>query len=133
MDSVFWQVLSYITLSLGLLMLIVAAILAVRYKIFSMIFSDFRTKESTEIEMAAESTLSLDLPESSMERAPVSRTVNNDSDGSDNVTMVVSRKKQDKGDMTVVVSRKPAGGKADDFRITRNVLLINADPDVVDR
>ena len=132
MDSVFWQTLSYITLSLGLLLLAVAAVLAVRYKIFSLVLSEFRSKEATEMDMAPETPVSLEMPQL---RETPSAAVNerkDTADESDNVTMVVAKKKPDKGDMTFVVSRKSSAVEKEDFRITRNILLINADPDVVD-
>lgn len=133
MDSFFWQVLSYITLSLGLLLLAAAAVLAVRYKIFSLILSESRTKGVSEMDMAPETPITLDMTDMPVTVHPAVERKEVPAEEGDNVTMVVARKKRDTGDMTVVVSRKPVPDKGEGFRITRNILLINADPDVVDK
>ena len=45
------------------------------------------------------------------------------------ITVVVAPKKEETADATVVVSVE---GEEGDFRMTRNILVINADPDVID-
>ncbi|MBP5433461.1 hypothetical protein [Ruminococcus sp.] len=125
MSSFYWQILSEIFLGIGVVLMLTAVLIAARYRIVSGMISELRAGKNT-----AQSSMA----------APRARTdpmALADADDEEfreelekgEITVVVAPKKEETADATVVVSVE---GEEGDFRMTRNILVINADPDVID-
>jgi len=128
MNSFEWQIISQIFLGIGIVLLLTAVMLAARFKVISNTVSEIRSKNSP-----AE-------PAEKVHSAAMSiRTFNDNTDGlgslddeieSGNITVVVGKKKKEEVSDTIVVNK--GKDKKNDFRIIRNIIVINADPDVID-
>ncbi len=124
MDSHSWQMISQIFLWLGILLLICTVVIAARYKVVANLVSEIKAKKSPseplkEVHSAVMSG-----------SGSVTETAVNAQNDDDNITVVVGRKKAETVNDTIVVSRN--SGPENDFRIIRNIIVINADPDVID-
>lgn len=128
MTSFEWQIISQIFLGIGIVLLLTAFMLAARFKVISNTVSEIRSRKSP-----AE-------PADKVHSAAMSiRTLNENADAlgpadeeldSSMITVVVGRKKQEEISDTIVVGNNK--DKENDFRIIRNIIVINADPDVID-
>ena len=127
MDSFYWQIISVVFLIIGILLLLFTAYLAARYKVVGNLVSEIKAKKHP-------SETITEFHPAVMERAgSVTETIANNADITDDddyITVVVGKKKADTMNDTIVVSRNDAA--ENDFRIIRNIISINADPDVID-
>jgi len=130
MNMIFWRVISNISLVLGIILMIAAIALAFRYKIFSMILSDSGKKTAAERSSDTVTPIILKIPERDT-KAEYMPAAGAESGPDDNATMVVRKKKNRSADPVIGGNRTEE--KKEDFVITRNILVISADPDVVDR
>ncbi len=130
MNMIFWRVISNISLVLGIILMIAAIALAFRYKIFSMILSDSGKKTAAERSSDTVTPIILKIPERDTETEYMP-AAGAESGPDDNATMVVRKKKNRSADSVIGGNRTEE--KKEDFVITRNILVISADPDVVDR
>ncbi|MCR5600876.1 MAG: hypothetical protein K6G33_09085 [Ruminococcus sp.] len=124
MDSHSWQMISQIFLWLGILLLICTVVIAARYKVVANLVSEIKAKKSPseplkEVHSAVMSG-----------SGSVTETAVNAQNDDENITVVVGRKKAETVNDTIVVSRN--NSPENDFRIIRNIIVINADPDVID-
>ncbi len=127
MDSSYWQIISVVFLIIGILLLLFAAYLAARYKVVGNIVSEIKAKKHTSEPITEFHSADM-VRRSSMPETVVDNVKENFYD--DNITTVVGKTKSDTVNDTVVVSRNSSADS--DFRIIRNIILINADPDVID-
>ena len=127
MDSSYWQIISVVFLIIGILLLLFAAYLAARYKVVGNIVSEIKAKKHTSEPITEFHSADM-VRRSSMPETVVDNVKETFYD--DNITTVVGKTKTDTVNDTVVVSRNSSADS--DFRIIRNIILINADPDVID-
>ncbi len=127
MNSFYWQLISQISLGIGLVLLLVAVIIAIRFRVISNLVSELTSKGGT-----AEKGLQTPSVSMSMRASDEFFAGDNSDDNKDGdiITVVVGHKPKDNISDTVVVGTTTGG--QNDFRIIRNVLLINADVDVID-
>ncbi|MBR3667196.1 MAG: hypothetical protein IKN66_08580 [Ruminococcus sp.] len=127
MNSFYWQLISQISLGIGLVLLLVAVIIAIRFRVISNLVSELTSKGGT-----AEKGLQTPSVSMSMRASDEFFAGDNSDDNKDGdiITVVVGHKQKDNISDTVVVGTTTGG--QNDFRIVRNVLLINADVDVID-
>ena len=127
MNSFQWQIISQIFLGIGIVLLLTAVMLAARFKVISNTVSEIKARKSP-----AE-------PAEKVHSAAMSiRTFDNADDigmsdeaiDSSMITVVVGKKKKEDISDTIVVGNNK--DKKNDFRIIRNIIVINADPDVID-
>ena len=124
MNSDQWQLISWIFLVLGLLLLILTVFLAARYKVVANLVSEMKAKKRPSEPLKEVHSTAMVAKGSVTETA-----VNNGSD-EDYITVVVGRKKAETVNDTIVVNRN--NSTENNFRIIRNIIMINADPDVID-
>ena len=127
MNSFYWQLISQISLGIGLVLLLIAVIITIRFRVISNLVSEFTSKGVT-----AEKGLQTQSVSRSMRVSDeifADENIDDNKDG-DIITVVVGHKPKDNISDTVVVGTTTGG--QNDFRIVRNILLINADVDVID-
>ncbi|EWM54435.1 hypothetical protein [Ruminococcus flavefaciens] len=131
MNSFYWQVISYISLGLGIVMILIALFIAVRFGVFANLFSGLMAKKTISDPIAATNTtsniLSLKTERDMYEREKASADEGKDDDI---ITVVIGKKSKENISDTIVVAN--GSDSNSDFRIIKNVLLINADVDVID-
>ena len=125
MDSYDWQILSHIFLGIGIVLFIAALILAIRYRVISNLISDIKVRKMSSEPLRATSTINLSLRSTDPE---LSAPPESDEDGP--WTVVVAPKQEEFTDGTVVVGNNK--NSESDFIITSNIVVINADVDVID-
>ena len=123
-----WQIISDIFLGIGIVLLLTAFMIAARYKVISNTVSEIRSRKSPagpveKVQLAAIDIRSLDSRASGIDPTE-------DEIESGQITVVVGKKKKEVANDTVVVGN--GSDKKNDFRIIRNIIVINADPDVID-
>ncbi|WP_295079543.1 hypothetical protein [Ruminococcus sp.] len=125
MSSFYWQILSEIFLGIGIVLMLTAILIAARYRIVSGMISELRSGRSTASHAVTVPQVMNDITDiAGAEEEELRRELENGE-----ITVVVAPKKDDETDATVIVNNED---KNSDFRITRNILVINADPDVID-
>ena len=123
MDSFEWQVLSEIFLGIGIVLFIAALFLTIRYRVISNLISDMKERKLSPGPVRAQGSFTrtkIDAEELSSEA---------DADAEGPWTVVVAPKKEESSDGTVVVRKKDDEEK---FIVTSNIVVINADVDVID-
>lgn len=125
MSSFYWQILSEIFLGIGVVLMLTAILIAARYRIVSGMISELRAGKITASNAGTVPQIMNDIKDiAGAEEEELRRELENGE-----ITVVVAPKKEEETDATVIVSNED---KNSDFRITRNILVINADPDVID-
>ncbi|HOA00409.1 hypothetical protein [Ruminococcus sp.] len=127
MSSFDWQVVSQISLGIGLVLLLAALVIAVRFRVISNLVSELTSKGGRAEPASQSPSVSRSLRAS--ENMAFDDQSDDNKDG-DIITVVVGHKKKENISDTVVVGTKTDSGS--DFRIVRNVLLINADVEAID-
>lgn len=126
MDSYDWQILSHIFLGIGIVLFIAALILTIRYRVISNLISDIKVRKMSPEPLKAASTINLSLRSTDPE---LSAPPESDEDGP--WTVVVAPVQDEENiDSTVVVGNNK--NSESDFIITSNIIVINADVDVID-
>ncbi|MBP5580665.1 hypothetical protein [Ruminococcus sp.] len=126
MDSYDWQILSHIFLGIGIVLFIAALILTIRYRVISNLISDIKVRKMSPEPLKAASTINLSLRSTDPE---LSAPPESDEDGP--WTVVVAPVQDEENiDSTVVVGNNK--NSESDFIITSNIVVINADVDVID-
>ena len=126
MESFDWKILSEIFLGIGIVLSVSAIILAIRYRVISNLISDMKVGKMSPEPFRTPSTITLSLRSTDAEpSAPP------DSDEEGPWTVVVAPKQEEDTDGTVVVGNNRNSGK--DFTVTSNIIVINADVDVIDK
>lgn len=124
MDSYYWDIISYIFLGIGLVLLLIAFIIAARFKVISNTVSEIRSRRG--VAEPVDNALSAAMNNRSQEIEGAAGDVVD----SGLITTVVGQKKADNtGDTIVIANDKD---KKNNFKIIRNIIVINADPDVID-
>ena len=124
MNSYQWHLISVIFLAIGVILLICAVLIAARYKVVANLISEVKAKNRPseplkEVHSAA-----------AADKGGVTETAVNNGDDDDYITVVVGNKKTGPVNDTIVLSKN--NSSLNDFRILRNIIMINADPDVID-
>ena len=124
MNSYQWHLISVIFLAIGVILLICAVLIAARYKVVANLISEVKAKNRPseplkEVHSAA-----------TADKGGVTETAVNNGDDDDYITVVVGNKKTGPVNDTIVLSKN--NSSLNDFRILRNIIMINADPDVID-
>ena len=133
MDSFYWEILSEIFLGIGIVLLLVAVFLAFRYRIISNIISDVASQKRIPAIPDMPPPVTPEFSKDTVGDYPVITGSSEPfADESGEITVVVARGKKQADDGATVVVDRAEEGKESDFRITRNIILINADPDVID-
>jgi hypothetical protein len=127
MNSFQWQIISQIFLGIGIVLMLTAVMLAARFKVISNTVSEIRSRKSSaepaeKVHSAAMSIRPLDNENDT--------AAGDDEADSGMITVVVGKKKKEDINDTIVVGNNK--DKQNDFRIIRNIIVINADPDVID-
>ena len=125
MDSFDWQIISEIFLGISIVLFISALILTIRYRVISNMISDIKVRKMSPEPFRAPSSISLSLRSTDSE---LSAPPESDEDGP--WTVVVAPKQEGTTDGTVVVGNNKSSES--DFVITSNIVVINADVDVID-
>lgn len=125
MDSFDWKIISDIFLGIGIILFIAAVILTIRYRVISNMISDLKVGKMSPEQFRTPSAITLSLRSTD---AGLSAPPESDEDGP--WTVVVAQKQEENTDSTVVVGNKKSS--AGDFAITSNIVVINADVDVID-
>ena len=127
MESFHWQIISQISLGIGVVLLLAALFIAIKFRVISNIVSEISAKGGR---AAAEAVPSPSVSRSlRAEENFFSEDLSDNKDG-DIITVVVGQKKNEDISDTVVVGTKT--DSQEDFRIVRNILLINADVEAID-
>lgn len=124
MNSSQWQLISMVFLGIGVLLLICTVYLAARYKVVANLVSEIRSKKSPSEPLKEVHSAAM------VAKGSVTETAVNSGNDEDYITVVVGKKKADTVNDTIVVSKN--NGSESDFRIIRNIIVINADPDAID-
>lgn len=128
MTSFEWQIISQIFLGIGIVLLITAFMIVARFKVISNTISEIRSRKSPVVPVENVHSAAINMRTVSNNTAVPDIT--EDEIASGNITVVVGKKKQqDISDTLVVANNKD---KKNDFRMIRNIIVINADPDVID-
>ncbi|SHM73000.1 hypothetical protein [Ruminococcus flavefaciens] len=128
MTSFEWQIISQIFLGIGIVLLITAFMIVARFKVISNTISEIRSRKSPAVPVENVHSAAINMRTVSNNTAVPDIT--EDEIASGNITVVVGKKKQqDISDTLVVANNKD---KKNDFRMIRNIIVINADPDVID-
>lgn len=127
MNSFQWQIISQIFLGIGIVLMLTAVMLAARFKVISNTVSEIRSRKSSaepaeKVHSAAMSIRPLDNENDT--------AAGDDEADSGMITVVVGKKKKEDINDTIVVGNNK--DKQNDFIIIRNIIVINADPDVID-
>ena len=127
MNSFQWQIISQIFLGIGIVLMLTAVMLAARFKVISNTVSEIRSRKSSaepaeKVHSAAMSIRTFDNEDDT--------AAGDDEADSGMITVVVGKKKKEDISDTIVVGNNK--DKKNDFRIIRNIIVINADPDVID-
>lgn len=125
MGSFSWQIISEIFLGIGIVLLISALVLTVRYRVISNMISDIRVRKMSPEPFRAAPSMTIDLKSA---ETGASQQPAGDEEGP--WTVVVASKQEETGDGTVVVGKKES--PVSEFNITSNIIVINADVDVID-
>ena len=128
MTSFQWQIISEIFLGIGIVLMLTAFMIAARYKVISNTVSEIRSRKNPA--GPAENVHSAAMNIRSRDIDIVSDIPTEEEIDSGQITVVVAKKKQENISDTIVISNNDE--KKKDFRIIRNIIVINADPDVID-
>lgn len=126
MDSFHWQIISQISLGIGVVLLLAALFIAIKFRVISNIVSEISAKGGRASAAAAPSP---SVSRSLRAEDFFSDDMADDKDG-DIITVVVGQNKKEDISDTVVVGTNT--DSQEDFRIVRNILLINADVEAID-
>ena len=127
MSSFYWQIISDIFLGIGIVLLITAVLIALRFRIVSGVISEIRSKNSIPAPVRTTPSMKIDITGGTSRNTAVDDVPEEPDSGE--ITVVVARRNDAEDDgATVVVGN----GRKDDFRITNNIIVINADPDMID-
>ena len=129
MNSNDWQMISWICLGIGLFMLLITLIVAIRFRVISNFVSELTEKKGSSDPLTASSSATAGMSVRTGEGS-VGADASQEEKDEDIITTVVGSKPRDNISDTVVVGGQKGG--SDDFRIIRSILLINADVDVID-
>lgn len=124
MNSYQWQLISWIFLVIGILLLILTVFIAARYKVVANLVSEIKAKKHPSEPLKEVHSAAM------VAKGSVTETVVDNENDTDYITVVVGKKKSEPVNDTIVVNR--SNGSENDFRILRNIIMINADPDVID-
>ena len=124
MNSYQWQLISWIFLAIGVLLLIMTVFLAARYKVVANLVSEIKAKKRPSEPLKEVHSAAM------VAKGGVTETAVNNGNDEDYITVVVGKKKVETVNDTIVVNRN--NSSENDFRILRNIIIINADPDVID-
>ncbi len=140
MNSSYWQMLSYISLIIGILLFLAAAFLALKFKVISIIAYErkARKKNYNKSDDASENEVKTDPREFFISQNYAGNTVipaNNNSvqnsGGEDDMTVVLGRKNSVSDEGTVIIGQQrggtPQGNISDDFAIVKNIIVTSAD------
>ena len=126
MDSYDWQIISRIFLGISIVLFISALILTIRYRVISNMISDIKVRKMSPEPFRAPSSINLSLRSTDSE---LSAPPESDEDGPWTVVVAPKQEEEDM-DGTVVVGNN--NSSESDFIITSNIVVINADVDVID-
>jgi hypothetical protein len=121
--------ISWICLGIGLFMLLITIIVAIRFRVISNFVSELTEKKGSSDPLTASSSATAGMSVRTGEGS-VGADASQEEKDEDIITTVVGSKPRENISDTVVVGGKNGG--SDDFRIIRSILLINADVDVID-
>ncbi|WP_028518228.1 hypothetical protein [Ruminococcus flavefaciens] len=127
MNSFQWQIISQIFLGIGIVLMLTAVMLAARFKVISNTVSEIRSRKSSTEPAEKVHSAAMSIRTFENEDDPAA---GDDEADSGMITVVVGKKKKEDISDTLVVGNNK--DKKNDFRIIRNIIVINADPDVID-
>lgn len=124
MDSYYWDIISYIFLGIGLVLLLIAFIIAARFKVISNTISEIRSRRGVAEPVDNALSVAMSIRSHELDGAAVEAV------DSGLITTVVGQKKAENTSDTIVIANDK--DKKNNFKIIRNIIVINADPDVID-
>ncbi len=127
MSSFYWQIISDIFLGIGIVLFVTALLIALRFRVISGIISEIRSRNSVPAPVRSTPSMKIDITGGNSRKAAEEDVF--DGNDSGEITVVVARRNDTADDATVVVGNSGQ----EDFRITNNILVINADPDIIDK